>query len=113
MDRLYYNIIVTVGTTEVDLAPYPGGTATVPSDRYRKLYALVLTNTAAAANTLTIRIYKGATIEREVAITVDAGKTLSIIGTDESPILIVPPDRTLKAVASATTIIALVAGYDG
>ena len=106
-----FNIVATVGTTEVELRPYPGGTtAEVPADRVRKVYAIVLTNTAAAANTLTLRIYKGATLEASVDLIVPATSTLTIVS--ERPVLVVPSGRALRAVASAANVVLLMACYD-
>ena len=107
-----FNIIARVGTAEVDLAPYPGGSATVPADRARKIYAVVLSNTATGANTLTLRIYKGATVEAEFSLNLPSPGTHSIVGTKGSPILVVPPGRTLKAVASAESVVVVLSAYD-
>ena len=107
-----FNIIATVGTAEVDLAPYPGGSATVPADRSRKIYAAVLSNTAAGANTLTVRIYKGTTLEAEFSINLPSTGVFSFIGTKGSPLLVVPPGRTLRAVASAESVVVVLSAYD-
>jgi len=40
-----FNIIATVGTSETDLAPYPGGSSSVPSareGRYTRWYWLIV-----------------------------------------------------------------------
>lgn len=107
-----FNIIATVGTAEVDLAPYPGGSATVPADKTRKIYAVVLSNTAAGANTLTVRIYKGTEPEAEFSITLPPTGVYSFIGTKGSPLLVVPPGRALKAVASAESVVVVLSAYD-
>jgi len=107
-----YNIFASVGTTEVDLAPYPRGSSTVSSEKYRKIYAMVLSNTASGANTLTIRIYSGATLEASFNINLPSPGVYSIVSRKEEPLLIVPPGRTLKAVASAATVEVMMAGYD-
>lgn len=111
-EKLQFNIIATVGTTEAGLAPYPGGSATTPTDKYRKIYGIILSNSAATANTLTLRIYKGASLEASVNMMLGANMLISIISNIENPILIVPPDRTLKAVASAESINVLMAAID-
>jgi hypothetical protein len=107
-----FNIIATVGTAEVDLAPYPGGSATVPADRSRKIYAVVLSNTATGANTLTLRIYKGAEVEAEFSLNMPSPGVYSVVGTKGSPLLVVPPGRTLKAVASAESVVVVLSAYD-
>jgi hypothetical protein len=107
-----FNIIAAVGTSEVDLAPYPGGSAAVPADRSRKIYAMVLSNTAPGANTLTVRIYKGTTLEAEFLFSLPSTGVFSFIGTKGSPLLVVPPGRTLRAVASAESVVVVLSAYD-
>lgn len=106
-----YNIIATVGTTEVDLSPYPGGSSTVPNDKNRNIYTMILTNTAASANTLTIRIYKGVSLETSVSIILGVNETKPIVS-EKYPLLVVPPGRTLKAIASAASVSILMTGED-
>ena len=99
-----FNIIATVGTTEAELRPYPGGTtAVVPTDKVRKVYSMILTNTAASANTLTVRIYKGDSIEASFDVIVPATSTMTVVS--EVPLLIVPGGRALKAIASAANVL--------
>jgi ribonucleotide monophosphatase NagD (HAD superfamily) len=107
-----FNIIATVGTAETELAPYPGGSATVPSDKTRRIYAAILTNTATSANTLTLRIYKDTTLETSFDITIPASSTMSILNRKDSPTLLVPGGRTLKAIASAASVKVLMACED-
>jgi len=107
-----FNIFASVGTTEVDLAPHPRGSPTVASDKRRKIYAMVLSNTATGANTLTLRIYSGATLEASFSIHLPSPGAYSVVGRKEEPILIVPPGRTLKAIASAASVEVLMAGFD-
>jgi len=107
-----FNIIAVVGTTEVDLAPYPGGNATVPTGKTRNVYSWVLSNSSSASNTLTLRIYRGTTLEKSIPITLGAYDTIDTVSDKESPILVVPSGRTLKAVASAASITVLMTGED-
>jgi len=107
-----FNIIATVGTSETDLAPYPGGSSSVPSDKRRKIYAMVLANSATSANTLTLKIYKGTTLETSTAIVIPASSTISVVEPKNSPILIVPGGRTLKAVASAESVYVVLSAFD-
>jgi len=107
-----FNIIASVGTSEVELAPYPGGSATTPTGKTRKIYAIVLTNTATGSNTLTLRIYKGTTLETSFNVTIPSPGSLSMINEKNSPILLIPSNRTLKAVASAESVNVLMAGLD-
>jgi hypothetical protein len=107
-----FNIFASVGTSEVDLAPYPGGSSKVAADKYRKIYAMVLSNTAPSANTLTIRIYRDTTLEASLSINLPTPGVYSVVGRREEPLLIVPPGRALKAIASAATVEVLMAGFD-
>jgi hypothetical protein len=108
-----FNIIATVGTTEVELSPYPGGgSGYVPADKRRKIYSMVLTNTSYDYITLTLRIYKGTTLEASIPLIIPGSTTLSIAGQKHSPILVVPSGRTLKAVASAASVNVTLAAYD-
>jgi hypothetical protein len=107
-----FNIIATVGTAEVDLAPYPRGSATVPADKARKIYAVVLSNNATGANTLTVRIYREATLEAEFVFNLPSPGMYSIVSTKGSPLLVVPAGRTLRAVASAVSVIVMLSAYD-
>ena len=106
-----FNIIASVGTTEVDLAPYPGGSSTVPSGKRRKIFVMILTNTATSSNTLTLRIYNGTTLESSFNITIPSSNTLAMIN-DKVPILIVPSGRTLRAVATSDSINVLMTAVD-
>ena len=106
-----FNIIASVGTTEVDLAPYPRGSSTVPSDKRRKIFVMILTNTATSSNTLTLKIYNGTTLENSFNITIPSPGTLAMIS-EKTPILIVPSGRTLKAVATSANINVLMTGVD-
>jgi len=108
---LEFNIIATVGTDEVDLAPVPGGSATVPADKYRKVYVMVLNNQSSDANTLTLNIYKGGNVETTVTIALDAYATIEVVS-EKTPILIVPPGRTFKAVAGAKSVSVLMTCRD-
>ena len=104
-----FNIIATVGTTEVELPLYPGGEAKTPKGKTRKIYTIVLTNTAASANTLTLRIYKGATLEKSFNILIPQASSISFVNEKNSPTLLIPSERTLKAVASAASVDVLLA----
>lgn len=106
-----YNIIASVGTTEVELAPYPGGRATVPLDAVRKIYVVVLNNQASTTNTLTLKVYKDGTVEASAAIAIEAYGTVHV-ASGKKPVLIVPSGRTLKAVASAESVTVLMTGVD-
>jgi hypothetical protein len=111
-----FNIIDTVGITEVDLAPFPGGSPTVPAGRNRKIYLMVLSNLTTGAGAgpviLTLRIYRDTTLERESSFQIPTSATVTVVSRRTEPILIVPPGRTLKAIASATSVQVLMAGYD-
>jgi len=107
-----FNIIATIGTTEVELAPYPNGSATTPVDKIRKIYTIILTNTSVSSNTLTLNIYKGTTLEKSFSIIIPASSSLTITNEKKSPILLIPSNRTLKGIAEATSIHVLMAGYD-
>jgi len=107
-----FNIIATIGTDEVELRPYPGGaTAEVPADRVRKIYTMILTNTATAENTLTINIYKEGNAEASLSLIVPASTTISITS-NKLPLLAIPGKRTLKAVASAASIVLVMTCID-
>jgi len=107
-----FNIVATVGTSEVELKPYPGGaTGEVPADKVRKVYAIILTNTATAANTLTINIYREGSAEASLSLIVPATSTLSITS-NKLPLLVVPGKRTLKAVATSASITLVMACVD-
>jgi hypothetical protein len=107
-----FNIFATVGTTEADLAPYPGGSATVPTGKVRKIYFMVLSNVAEGANRLSLRIYRGTTLEASVDINLASPGMISIVSSKDEPILIVPSGRTLRAIASSPSVHVVMAGYD-
>jgi hypothetical protein len=107
-----FNIIARVGTSETDLAPYPGGSATVPAGKVRKIYAMILSNTATGGNVLTLRIYKGDALERDFNINIPSLGVFSQANPKGSPLLVVPSGRTLKAVASAASVDVALACYD-
>jgi hypothetical protein len=111
-EPIEFNIIATVGTSEVDLAPYPDGSSTVPTGKTRKIYVMVLSNTSTGANTLTLRIYKATTLERSLAVNIASPGVVDFVNRKDSPILLVPSGRTLKAIASAASVDVLMTGYD-
>lgn len=106
-----FNIIVSVGTTETPLAPYPGGAAAVPAGKTRKIYAMILSNPAASPATLTINIYRGETLEASTSVALAAYGSIGM-ASERVPILIVPSGRTPRAVASSGTISVLMTGKD-
>jgi ribonucleotide monophosphatase NagD (HAD superfamily) len=106
-----FNIIMTVGTSETDLAPYPDGSSTVSTGKTRKIYVAILTNTSTGSNTLTLKIYKDTTLEKSFNITIPSPSSLAMIS-EKQPILIIPSGRTLKAVASAASVDVLMTGVD-
>jgi ribonucleotide monophosphatase NagD (HAD superfamily) len=106
-----FNIIATVGTSEVDLAPYPGGSPTVPTDKTRKIYVAILTNTSTESNTLTLNIYKEEALETSFNIIIPSPSSLAMIS-EKQPILLIPSGRTLKAIASAESVDVLMTGVD-
>lgn len=112
MAKFAFNVVAALGTAESELAPYPQGSATVPKGYYRRFYLVVIANTADAAATVTIRLYKGDTAEATVTVPVGPRSTVVLSGEGGLPVLTVPPERTLKASASATGVYVLMAGYD-
>ena len=106
-----FNIIATVGTSEVDLAPYPNGSSTVPNGKTRTVYSAVLTNTGSGANTITLKIYKGTSMETSFDISIPSSGTLAIANSGK-PIIVIPSGRTFKAVASAASVKVLMVGED-
>jgi hypothetical protein len=107
-----FNIIVTVGTSEVDLAPYPNGSSTTPSGMIRKIYVAVLTNSYSGSNTLTLKIYKGSTLEKSLNIVIPSPGTLALIKEKKEPIILIPSGRTFKAVSSTGSMDVLMTGFD-
>jgi len=107
----HFNIIATVGTSEVDLAPYPNGSSTTPVGKTRKIYVVILTNTSTGPNTLTLRIYKDTTLEKSFNITISSPGSLAMTN-EKHPILIIPSGRTFKAIASAASMDVLMTGVD-
>ena len=75
----------------------------MPSGVVRKVYVIVLANTATTANTLTIRIYRGASLEASVDFVIPPQTTIAISNTS-TPVLVVPSGRTLKAIATAPSV---------
>jgi ribonucleotide monophosphatase NagD (HAD superfamily) len=106
-----FNIIATVGTSETDLAPYPGGSSTTPTGKTRKIYVAILTNTSTDSNTLTLNIYKDESLEASFSIIISSSTSLVMIS-EKQPILLIPSGRTLKAVASAENVDVLMTGVD-
>ncbi len=109
---MLFNIIATIGTAEVELAPYPGGLSTVPSGKVRKIYMLIATNTATTTNTLTLRVYRGDVVEKSLNIIIPASSTISITSRVDSPVLILPGNRTIRAVATASSVDLVLTCYD-
>ena len=106
-----FNIIASVGTSEVDLAPHPNGSPTVPQDRVRKVKLMVLSNTAATSNTLTLRMYRGGALEKSIDVVLPPSDT-KVIGDGGRTVLVVLPGRTLRAVASAASVHVLMTAED-
>jgi hypothetical protein len=108
-----FNIIATVGTSEVELVPYPGGSSgTVPNGKTRMIYAIMLSNSATSANTVTFRIYRGGSLEKSFSFNLASPGVFSAVNPKDSPLLAIPSGRTLKAVASAESVDVVLAGYD-
>jgi hypothetical protein len=106
-----FNIIATVGTDEVGLAPYPNGSPTVPNGKTRIIYSIVLSDTSGSANTITLEIYKGKSMETSLDINLIGSETLTIANSGK-PIIVIPSGRTFKAVASAASVEVLMVGED-
>jgi len=109
------HIIASVGTSEVELVPYGSTSGKVPTNKFgRVIYGLIVSNTADAANTLTIKIYAedGTTVEASITLALGANETKSIDRTPETPILLVPAGKTLKAVAGAASVSVVINAYD-
>ena len=109
------HIIASVGTAETDLVPYGGTSSQVPTTKYaRIIYGAVLNNEASSANTLTIRIYAsdGTTLEKEIKFALGAYDTVDINRDLNSPILVVPGGKYIKAVATAASVNVILNAYD-
>jgi len=118
----------STSSSEVDLVPLYGTSSQVPLNKYaRVFYGLIITNPGSTVATITIYIYptaEGATKEASVEeasvdLIVGATSTLLINRDVNSPILVVPAGRYVKAVASVpsapsanVTITLLMNAYD-
>jgi len=107
-----FEMVALVGTDEIELTP-PGATSgVVPADKVaRKIFGYFFNEQSGATNTLTLRIYKGDVVEREISIVLGANATLSERRFPD-PWLTIPPGRTLKAVASAASVQVILQCYD-
>ncbi len=109
-------------SSEVDLVPLYGTSSQVPSNKYaRVFYGLIITNPGSTTATITINIYAsdGTTKESSMDLIVGASSTLLVSKNIDSPILVVPAGRYVKAVASVpsapsadVTITLLMNAYD-
>jgi len=107
-----FEMSALVGTEEVELKPPGAESGEVPSDRVaRKVYGYFFNEQSGSANTLTLRIYNGTTVEREITIVLGANQTLSERDIN-SPWLTIPSGRTIKAVASAASVMVVLQCYD-
>jgi len=107
-----FEMSALVGTEEVELMPPGAASGEVPSDRVaRKVYGYFFNEQSGSANTLTLRIYNGTTVEREITIVLGANQTLSERNIN-SPWLTIPSGRTIKAQASAASVMVVLQCYD-
>jgi len=107
-----FEMSALVGTEEVELMPPGAASGEVPSDRVaRKVYGYFLNEQSGSANTLTLRIYNGEDVEREISIVLGANQTLSERDIN-SPWLTIPSGRTIKAVASSASVMVVLQCYD-
>jgi len=107
-----FEMVALVDTTEVELKPQGATSGVVPSDRVaRKIYGYFFNEQSGSQNTLTLRIYNGTSVEREIPIVLNANQTLSERDID-SPWLSVPAGRTIKAQASAGPVLVILQCYD-
>ena len=107
-----FEMSALVGTEEVELKPPGAASGEVPGDRAaRKVYGYFLNEQSGTANTLTLKIYKGEDVEREISIALEASKTLSERDIN-SPWLTIPAGRTIKAVATNASVMVVLQCFD-
>lgn len=107
-----FEMTALVGTAEVELKPQGATSGEVPPDRVaRKVFGYFFNEQSGSQNTLILRIYNGTTVEREITIVLGANQTLSERDIN-SPWLTIPSGRTLKAVASADSVMVILQCYD-
>ena len=107
-----FEMSALVGTDEVELKPPGAESGEVPSDRVaRKAYGYFLNEQSGSANTLTLRIYHGEDVEREISIALEANQTLSERDIN-SPWLTIPSGRTIKAVATGASVMVVLQCFD-
>ena len=107
-----FEMSALVGTDEVELKPPGAESGEVPSDRVaRKAYGYFFNEQSGSANTLTLRIYHGEDVEREISIALEANQTLSERDIN-SPWLTIPAGRTIKAVATGASVMVVLQCFD-
>ena len=107
-----FEMSALVGTEEVELKPQGAENGIVPNDRVaRKVYGYFLNEQSGSANTLTLKIYNGEDVEREISIALEANQTLSERDIN-SPWLTIPSGRTIKAVATAASVMVVLQCFD-
>jgi hypothetical protein len=95
-----------VGTTEISLG-------VVPAKRVaRFIYGIILNEQSGAVNTITIRQYSGATLEKSWSFRLLGNATINIISDINTPLLVIPAGREIKAVASAGSVQVILQAYD-
>ena len=107
-----FEMVALVGTDEIELTP-PGATSgIVPADKVaRKIFGYFFNEQSGATNTLTLRVYKGEDVEREIRITLGAYDTIGERKFPD-PWLTIPSGRTVKAVASSASVQVILQCYD-
>jgi len=107
-----FEMSALVGTEEVELKPQGAENGIVPNDRVaRKVFGYFLNEQSGSANTLTLKIYNGEEVEREISIVLGASETKSERDIN-SPWLTIPSGRTIKAVATGASVMVVLQCFD-
>jgi len=103
-----FTLEAKVGTAEHDFGQ-------IPTQKFgRVIYRIVLSELSGANNDLTLRQYAddGTTLEKEWTVRVQANDTIHISGSTNSPILVIPAGKYIKAVATVDHVQVILSCYD-
>jgi hypothetical protein len=101
-----FTLEALVGTTEVPLGIVP------PKRTARIIYGIILNEQSGTVNTITIRQYLGTTLEKSWSFRLNGNATIDIIKDINTPILVIPAGRELRAIASADSVQVILQAYD-
>lgn len=101
-----FTMEANVGTNETTIG-------SVPAKRFaRFIYGIILNEQSGTVNTITIKQYSGATLEKSWTFKIAAYDTIDIVRDINTPIFVIPGGRSIAVVASAASVQVIMQAYD-